>query len=159
MIRKVLAVSLIVMLAALVAVVALVNSQGISREKLLARCLESKPQWERYQEEIKGEIGARYVAEWTGEVVSVKRNKGEVLAVFQLDGPWVSYGIPLPVLMRDPFGNDYCSTTATYSGKECTYRFELAKDTADAPLPWVEVHYPHQEIRLPLDEEGQWKKP
>ncbi len=159
MLRKITILSAIALFIVLVIILAMVNSQGVPRDELMKRCQESHPQWERYQEEIKGEIGARPVAEWNGEPIAVNRNGDEVLITFQLEGPWIDYAVPLPILLRDPLGNVQCSTTAEYAGATCTYHFSRPKDEADSLLPWIEVHYPRQELRISLDSQGNWKKP
>ncbi len=159
MLRKIVIISLAVVFIAVVSILAMVNSQGLPRDELLKRCQDSHPQWERYQEEIKGEIGARPVAEWNGEPIAVRQNNGEVLITFLMKGPWITYAVPLPVLMRDPLGKVQCSTNAEYAGAACTYHFPRPKEEADAILPWIEVHYPRQELRISLDSQGNWKKP
>jgi hypothetical protein len=139
-----------------VGVIALVNAQGVPLRELQERCRVSKPAWNNYQEDIKGQIGAAPVAEWSGVPISA-RFEGETFHVtFSLQPPWLDYPCALPILLRDPMGNIYRSAVAEPGGEgERTYVFPIKASSAG--LPWVEIHYPHHQTRLALDPSGTWR--
>lgn len=138
-----------------VAVIALVNAQGVPIPELERRCRDSAPVWNNYQEDIKGQIGAKPVAEWHGSPVWAILEGRELGVAFDLTAPWSEYPCALPILLRDPLGNEYKSVQTDLSDGLRVYRFTLAEG-AIVGLPWVEIHYPHQQRRLALDETGRW---
>lgn len=129
------------------------NSASVSPEEIARRCRESKPVWQDYQEDVKGQIGARAAATWHGEPTRLELQDGVALLTMRLSGPWTAYAVGIPILLRDPQGNTALSIDAGPPGEERTYTFALP--TKSVP-PWLEIHYPHAERRLALTAEGTW---
>lgn len=151
--RIVLGIALLIFLL-LVSFYTVVNSVRLDTAEIARRCAESHPEWQNYQEDIKGQIGAAPVAEWKGEPLALDVRGREVELYFRIEGPWSQYPCGVPVLLRDPLGNTLTSHTLSPPGPERSYFFTLP--TENRP-PWLEIHYPHQERRLPLDATGKWK--
>ncbi len=138
------------------AVVAWLAAPEISPEELLRRCEACKPEWLSYQEDIKGQIGARPVALWRGEPVSVRRTGSGWEVAFALSPPWSEYGAAVPVLLRDSLGGELIPESSRMEDGLRVYRY---KSPPDAGGPWVELHYPHTERRIVLDAAGAWNRP
>ena len=135
---------------------AAVNGVGVAPEEIARRCRESRPAWQNYQEDVKGQIGARATATWRGEPMRLEVAEGTARLTMRIVGPWTEYQYGIPILLRDPQGNTALSIDAGPPGGERTYTFALP--TQSVP-PWVEIHYPHAERRLALTAEGQWHAP
>jgi len=148
-------VCVVVSLAAVVAVLAYVNTGGIAPAELERRCAAIRPAWQSYQEDIKA-IGAGPVAAWRGEPVRLEWQGAVIRLTFRLSDPWSGYSAMLPILLRDPLGREYCSVSGQREGGLRTYTFELETASAGSSLPWVEIQYPHTARRLPLDSHGVW---
>jgi len=142
---------------ALVAITAYMNSGDLSPEELARRCADSFPAWQSYQEDIKAQIGARPVAEWKGRPTGVLQDGRHVRVTFLLTEPWNGRGAVLPVLLRDPLGVVYRNVGFESRGSERIYLFELTETSAVSRLPWIELQFPHSEMRLPLDVRGAWR--
>lgn len=123
---------------------------------LMRRAALSNPDWANYQEDIKAQIGAAPVAQWRGHPVAVRREGALIHVTFRLEGPWAERAMVIPVLLRDPFGNETRHRGYEFTAPDVVYTFQLADEAARAPLPWVMVKYPHHEDRLPLDSDGEW---
>lgn len=132
---------------------AAVNRASADPSDLARRCATSHPEWQSYQEDIKGQIGAAAAAEWHGTLQRFEISGREARLTFLLEGPWAAYACGIPILLRDPLGNVVQSTDISAPAPERTYRFQLP---AESLPPWVEVHIPHEERRLPLSPEGTW---
>lgn len=145
----------VVLLAVTVGIIAMVKAQGVPEAELARRCAASVPAWNNYQEDIKGQVGAAPVAQWRGDPVWARHSGDRLEVAFALLPPWSEYACALPVLLRDPLGNDYRNVSASRRDGVRVYAFFLAEG-ARAGLPWVEVHYPHHQLRLALDNDGQW---
>ena len=139
-----------------VAFYAAVNRVSIDPAELLKRCAESHPEWLSYQEDIKGQIGAGAAAEWQGTPLRAEVRGREAHVTMRISGPWAQYDCGIPILLRDPLGNVVQSSAVSAPGGERTYTFKLPTET---PPPWIEIHYPHQERRLPLSPQGDWQAP
>lgn len=142
---------------ALVALTAYMNSGDLSPEELARRCADSFPAWQSYQEDIKAQVGARPVAEWKGRPTGVKQAGREIRVTFLLSVPWSGRPAVLPILMRDPLGVVYRNIGAESRAAERIYLFELAETSVVSLLPWIELQFPHSEVRLPLDPQGEWR--
>lgn len=136
-----------------IAFYAAVNQVEISTTDLAERCAKSHLQWLSYQEDIKGQIGAQAAAAWKGNPVRAALKGREATVTFAVSGPWTEYPCGIPVLLRDPLGNVFQSSSVSGPGAERTYTFTLP---SEFPPPWIEIHYPHQERRLPLSPTGEW---
>lgn len=121
------------------------------------RALLSAPSWASYQEDIKAQIGAAPVAQWSGHPVEARREGDRVHVRFRLEGPWAERSAVIPVLVRDPFGHEHRYEQYSLQPPDVVYTFELEGESAGAPVPWIMVKYPHHEDRLPLDANGQWR--
>jgi hypothetical protein len=120
---------------------------------LAIRVASAKPSWESYQEDIKGQIGARAAAQWEGEAARAWTEAGAVFVQFQLAGPWVERSVSVPVLLRDPSLAVHRAAEVTREGALTTYRFDLP-DLEERMLAWVEVHYPHHTRRMMPERPG-----
>lgn len=140
----------------LLPVLAWIGAEGPTGEEIARRCAESRPRWQSYQEDIKGGVGARLVAEWRGEIDSVRAAGDGVTVSFRLLPPWDSRDAALPVLLRLPSGEELLQKGTRREGGLRHYLFDLPEKSA--PPPWVEVHYPHRERRVALDAAGAWRR-
>lgn len=132
---------------------------SITSEELRQRAADSRPSWQGYQEDIKTQVGARPVAEWEGQPVSVYR-EGDVLgATFRLRGPWRGRQVAIPILLQEPYGGIHQSTRAEYAEGTVTYLFEFTEPAPPAAFPWVELKFPNGERRIALSEHGGWSAP
>lgn len=145
----------VLLLAALIAVIAVVNAQDPDPAVLAERCRASQPAWNGYQEDIK-EIGARPVARWHGEPLSLAVAPGEVRLVFKLASPWDAWECALPVLLKDPEGRIARNDSDEREGPQRTYIFKRPEASAEPTPPWMEIQYPHVKQRLYLDAKGEW---
>ncbi len=139
-----------------VALLTWLNAQGVPPEELARRCEASSPQWKSYQEDIKGQVGAAPVAQWHGEPVYVHQKGNTVEVAFQIMPPWGTSVAAIPVMLRDPLGHEYISGQAKRKDGLRWYHFSLESPHMSI-LPWVEIHYPHQERRVALDSDGSWR--
>ncbi len=122
---------------------------SIDEADLARRCVQSRPEWNNYDEDIKAQIGATAAAQWDGEPLRAHAGNGQVQVTFAIRGPWEKRSAALPVLMRDPYGNTLRdSGEAGRNGSERTYTFILPAATAEGSLPWIEIKYLHHERRL-----------
>ncbi len=128
-------------------------------EELTRRCTEAQPSWANYDEDLKAQVGAAYVARWSGAPVHAEMRSDVLFIDFYLEPPWARYGCALPVLVREPAGRVLQSVAATHSDAMVTYRFNLPPDYEESCPPWVTVRYPRDEWRLPLGPEGVWTAP
>lgn len=142
--------------AALVSVIAAVNAQDPSPVDLALRCRASQPAWNGYQEDIK-EIGARPVARWHGEPVSLTFKPGEVRLTMALSSPWDAWEAALPVLLMDPEGRVMRNDSDQREGSLRVYVFNRPETAGDPQPPWLEIQFPHTRRRLYLDAEGEWR--
>jgi hypothetical protein len=142
----------------LIGVVAFRNTQSISLSELSRRVATSRPSWQSYQEDIKGQIGATPVAEWAGIPIEVNRESSGVRVVFRLSGAWATREQAMPVLLRDALGNVYRDSSAERAGDRCTYLFEIPERVGRSGMPWVEIMYPDGNQRVTLSEDGHWGK-
>lgn len=131
--------------------------EAVTPSELADRTAQSAPTWQSYTEDLKAQLGARPAAQWQGAVVSVRRDGAAVEVSFALSGPWAERDVFAPVLLREPLGSTLRSVDAARRGNVATYRFELDDRAARAPLPWVQVKFPHGERRIILQEEGPLK--
>lgn len=123
-------------------------SSPIDEAQLAAWVRESQPTWDSYQEDIKGQLGARAAAQWQGEFVEARHTAGDsVEIVFKVVGPWATRDVAMPILVRDPELGVTRLAETTAEGALRIYHLTL--DGAEAP-PWLEVQYPHHTRRVPL---------
>ncbi|MCX5758735.1 MAG: hypothetical protein NTU83_09580 [Candidatus Hydrogenedentes bacterium] len=130
--------------------------QGLSDRELAARIEKSRPAWESYQEDIKGQIGAGPVAEWDGTPSRLWFDRDAVFFTFAMRGPWAARDMGVPVLLRDPSGRVQRDLRADRNGLMVCYTFERPK--LDALPTWLEIRYPHTERRLVLSARGEWNE-
>jgi hypothetical protein len=140
----------------LIAAMAWVNATGISEEELAQRCETSVPHWDNYQEDIKGQVGARPVALWKGRPLSAQVSPGRVEVRFEIAGDWAAREASVPLLLKDPGGAILVGRGKGDGMGSATYVFELP-ESETLSVPWVEVQYPHHRERLPLDAKGHWQ--
>jgi hypothetical protein len=133
------------------------SPETVAPSELASRTAQSRPIWQSYSEDLKAQLGARPAAEWQGAAVAVRRDGAAVEVSFALSGPWATRDVFAPVLMREPLGSTLRSVDASRRGNVATYRFELDDEAARAPLPWVQVKFPHGERRIILQEKGPLK--
>lgn len=128
----------------------------VSESALLARVEGSVPQWQGYQEDIKGQIGAGPVAEWSGEPVKGVREGGFVRVTFRLSGAWSLREASIPVLMRDPVGRVHRNSGAVRQDRMVVYEFQVGPDGPGWAFPWVEVKFPNGEKRIVFGDDAVW---
>lgn len=132
-------------------------SNSITDEQLATRVAAANPSWQSYDEDIKGQVGARPVAEWTGEPMEAAWNPPRLSVVFQVTGVWQQRQSALPILMKEPTGGTYRNSSAEIEGERVTYVFTLPEDAGRKPFAWIELKYPpHQTRRITLSEQGKW---
>lgn len=158
MLKRIIAISILFLFLLLVGITAYINGQAVPQQELARRCTASKPEWAGYEEDIKGQIGAAPSAQWRGEPIAAERSEQAVNITFRLTGPWAVYAFAMPVLLRDPLGKTYCGVTAESKGADRIYRFNLAAESTGAPLPWIELRYPHGQQRIAFDASGKWMR-
>lgn len=145
-----------VIFVVLVAIFTVINAQELSPAELARRCEACHPAWTGYQEDIKA-IGARPVAEWRGEPVSVHVTGGDARVTLALAPPWDAREAALPLLLQDPEGRVHRQATTERVGTHRVYIFrDIASPNSSTP-PWVELQYPHTRRRLYLDPAGNWQ--
>ena len=144
--------------AALMALGLWLGNVNVSPEELVIRCRESHPEWRRYQEDVKGQIGAKPIAAWEGRPVEAKQDGAKVVVVLQVAPPWAGYDAVLPILLRDPLGVVHSPESSQREGALCRYTFSLDADGVQT-LPWFEVRFPRGEMRIALDARGCWREP
>lgn len=121
----------------------------IDETALRARIQASMPTWESYQEDIKGQLGARPAAEWRGELTGARiAADGAVDVLFRIEGPWAERDLGVPILVRDP---ELRVTRAAETIREDGLRVYRVPLAGAASLPWIEVQYPHHTRRIGLD--------
>lgn len=131
--------------------------QGPSTRVLAERVEKSRPAWESYQEDIKGQIGAGPVAEWEGTPSRLWIDGERIFLAFALKGPWAARDLGMPVLLRDPSGRVQIGVRADRKGSTICYVFDRPK--LEGIPTWLEVKYPHTERRLVLSNRGEWLAP
>lgn len=145
-----------VLFVALVAVFTIINAQEPPPAELAGRCDASQPAWNGYQEDIK-EIGARQVAAWHGEPVSLDVQPDEIRVAMALSPPWDESLAALPLLLKDPEGLVHRNAEAVRDGALRVYVFRGVSGLDIAPPPWLDLQYPHTKRRIYLDPEGHWR--
>ncbi len=131
-------------------------SAPFSESELAARIEKCSPQWQGYQEDIKGQVGAGPVAEWRGEPVKAVQQDSKLMITFRLSGAWASRDGAIPVLTQDSLGRVRQSTSATHDQGLTTYDFSLDLSGSASLLPWVEVKFPNGDKRIVFDQKGVW---
>ena len=131
-------------------------SPPISGSDLAQRVRTSHPKWQSYQEDVKAQIGAGPVAEWTGEPIKATQDTSTFTLTFRLLGPWSLREAAMPVLIRDPLGHVHQNSAATRQNDLIMYEFKLEPAGSASPLPWIEVKFPNGGKRIVLDEKGRW---
>jgi len=144
----------LLVIAGMVAFYTAVLRAGVDPAVLAERCSASRPTWENYQEDVKGQIGAGAVAQWRGRPIEFRVEGAVAELMLVMDAPWDDFAFAVPILLRDPLGRVMMSARISEPGAVRTYTFVWPGDSGIPP--WVEVHFPHQESRLPLDSAGSW---
>ncbi len=134
-----------------------VTGAPIDEAALARRVAESVPQWANYQEDIKGQIGARAVAQWRGRPVSAEWIGAMLDVEFELSGPWAGRDVALPILCHTPSGKFLRSGEAMRNGEIVRYSFPAGDEESMLRPAWVELKYPHEERRIAFDEKGRWQ--
>ncbi|MCH7909053.1 MAG: hypothetical protein IIB38_05485 [Candidatus Hydrogenedentes bacterium] len=132
------------------------SPEPVSYEELAERVSASRPEWANYHEDLKAQVGVTPVAEWQGEPLQALQTGRQLDIIFDVTGPWSQRDVALPILVRDPFGGVYRDVHAKREKNRVTYRFVIDPSAEHAPVPWVEIQYPHHERRLVFSEEGTW---
>lgn len=150
--------AILLIIAALVIIPAFVlitmqQGREIPLEALAGRVSASRPQWDSYQEDIKGQIGAGPVAEWAGAPSGVSQEGGALRISFRVEAPWSAYDFAIPILVRAPSGEIYRDYELERKDGRTTYVFETGGGRIG---PWIVVRYPHHEQRIALNAEGAW---
>ena len=133
------------------------NSRPLDPRVLAERAAASLPHWATYQEDIKGQIGAKAVAQWQGRPVRAHQEGRVVQVEFEIDGSWETYRAAMPILARDPFGNEVRDIRAAVEGARVTYAFEFGVDSGPGVIPWIELQFPHNDQRITFAPDGTWK--
>ncbi len=129
---------------------------AVSESELAGRIAKCEPQWQGYQEDVKGQIGAGPVAEWKGEPVKAVQEGAVVRLTFRLAGPWALRDGGIPVMMQDPMGHVRQSSGVTRENGLVTYDFKVEAAETASFFPWVEVKFPNGDKRIVFDEKGVW---
>jgi len=148
-----LSMALVAALGFLIAFYAAVNRASVDPVEIAARCATAKPVWQNYQEDVKGQVGASATATWRGRPVRLETEGNTARLTMHVEPPWSDYDAAMPILLRDPLGHTVQNDPTATGRVERVYTFQLP---GVAGAPWVEIHYPHQERRLPLTS-GQWQ--
>jgi len=128
----------------------------VTDAELAQRVVAAHPAWQSYEEDIKGELGAGPVAEWSGSLNLVRYDAESIRATFQVVGPWAARSVAAPILMRDPTGRVHQNRDAANDAGAVTYVFDLPRElTSDVPA-WLEFRFPHGERRVVLSNNGSW---
>ncbi len=120
-----------------------IQAQPLDPEERARRVREAAPRWSSYDEDIKGQIGARPFAEWHGEPAAIESTPAGINVVFDLQGPWLERDPALPILLRDPIGRVHRSHQATRKNGQRIYHFPPLTGLPDEALARFEVRYPH----------------
>lgn len=132
------------------------SPEPISPEELAERVSASRPEWANYHEDLKAQVGVTPVAEWQGEPIYATQTGRQLDITFDISGTWSQRDMALPILVRDPFGGVRRDVHAKREKNKVTYRFVIDPSAEHAPVPWVEIQYPHHERRIVFSEEGTW---
>ncbi len=126
----------------------------LSDDELRVRTEASQPTWQNYIEDIKGQVGARYVAEWSGgvEQAGVAKDESRFWVSFHVEGAWAGRDAAIPVLLREPRGNSICSSGFEKKDGDLKYFFDSPYSLEDASVPWLEVKHPAGEHRITLSQ-------
>jgi len=128
----------------------------MSDSDLAQRVRTSHPQWQSYQEDLKAQIGAGPVAQWSGEAVTARQDNATLTLTFRLVGPWASRDPAIPVLILDPLGHVRQNSAATRQNDLVIYEFKPEPAGSASPFPWIEVKFPNGSKRIVFDEKGAW---
>lgn len=156
--RRIIAGTLALLFMLVIVAISRIGHYDMPIEEVAQRCREAQPAWQSYSEDIKGQVGARPVALWRGEVIEARQKGESVEVVFLLEAPWSRWEAAMPILLREPAGNVILGAADSQPSEQRTYRFTLFAPGQAAPLPWIELQYPHAQIRITLDTQGEWKK-
>jgi hypothetical protein len=143
-------------LAALTAFFAFQNARQPTDDELARRIASCAFTWQNYQEDIKT-ISSALAAQWRGAPNLVVRDRAQVHVTFLIEGPWADRNVAIPVLLREERGGVYQSGAAECDSGSAVYTFELSGWDATAPLPWIELQYPHGRRRIVLSPSGRWR--
>ncbi len=125
-----------------------------TQDELATLVARARPVWANYGEDIKAELGATPVAQWSGRPLSARVEDGRVRIEFELSAPWRDYAFGMPVLIRDPLGRVH--RPARYA--DHAYEFTLEGFASGAVIAWIEVRYPpNEERRIAFDHAGDWR--
>ena len=128
----------------------------LDEAEVARRAAASRPTWASYQEDVKGQIGARPVAEWSATLEEVRAGTDGIRVTFRLKGPWADREAVLPVMMRDDLADARLPASALREGPRVTYVFAPAT-SAGPPPAWIELRYPRHERRIMLSSSGTWR--
>ncbi len=142
-------------LLAVFAVFAWTNAASIPDQELARRCAASAPQWDSYQEDVKGQVGARPVAEWKGKPVSAEVSRGVIRISFAIVGSWAGRECAIPILIKEPGGEIRTGQGRGDREGNAVYSLPLGPSESTS-VPWIEIQYPHHRERLLLDSSGRW---
>ena len=131
----------------------------VDEAQLAARVTSSHPRWASYQEDIKGQVGARPVAEWEGALESIDASSGLVEVTIRLKAPWAARDAAMPILLEEPVGGVHEATASRREGDRRVYTFAISGTAGSEPAPWVQLKLPRQEPRIVLPPNGHWKAP
>ncbi|MBI2421586.1 MAG: hypothetical protein HYV27_02070 [Candidatus Hydrogenedentes bacterium] len=154
--RRIVAAAVLAVVSIVTGLSAWVRVASLNPEALAALCAEARPQWQRYDEDIKS-LGAGPVAAWRGAVVWVQAGATGIEVAFALEAPWDGYEAALPILVRVPDGTVLYAESSKREAKARIYTFVWKAQPEAVSLPWIEARYPHAERRFVLDAAGRWE--
>lgn len=140
----------------LLAACAAACSSPVNENELARRVRASRPTWQSYQEDVKGQIGAGPVAEWRGTVDEVRVEDGHIRVTFRVAGPWAARELAVPILLNEPLNGARREVSAIREGDRTTYLFDLPPEKSGLPVPWIELKFPGGQRRIALDTQGRW---
>ena len=133
------------------------DSDDVTDDELAERIAASHPGWNNYQEDIKAQIGAAQVARWEGRPIEASRNADSVVVTFEIEGLWEARDLAIPVLLRDPMGTTLGESRVDFDRGLAHYTFSLTENWVDSDIPWVDLQYPHRELRIVFRRDGSWR--
>jgi hypothetical protein len=141
------------LIALITAYVALLPAPVLTPDVIAARARAAQPAWGRYDEDVKGLVGAAPVATWHGTPRWVRADASGLSLAFAIDGAWRDYAAPMPILARDPFGAEHLCNAGHW--EDGVFVYHLPALAGSAP-PWLELRFPRMQTRVQLDAAGYW---
>ena len=121
----------------------------VDESELATLAGKAHPVWEKYQEDIKAQIGATPVAQWRGTPRHAWQDVNGIHVQFDIEGAWKKRACVIPILIRNPGGTEYLSAKGVVEQGTITYTFPPSNLTS-VFSDTIEIKYPHEERRLVL---------